>query len=66
MFNLNNRMDFKVVAKCAIEQDTGLVVDEAGNKLPARAVIMCKMTPFLITEDRDIDYLASRKMENVY
>ena len=59
-------MDFKVVAKCVIKQDTGLVVDETGNKLPARDVIMCKMTAFVISEDGDIDYLASGKMENVY
>ena len=29
-------------------------------------VIMCKMTPFVITEDGEIDYLASGTMENVY
>ena len=29
-------------------------MDEAGNKLPTRAVIICEMTPFVITEDRDI------------
>ena len=52
-------MDFKVVEKCAIKPDTGLVVDEAGNKLSARAVIMCKTTLFVITEDEDIDYLAT-------
>ena len=66
LFDKINRMDFKVVEKCVIEQDTDLVVDEAGNKLPARAVIMCKMTPFVITEEGDIDYLAIGKMENVY
>ena len=59
-------MDFKVVTKCLVKQDTDLVVDEAGNKLPTRVVIMCKMTPFVITEDGDIDYLASGKMESVY
>ena len=48
-------MDFKVVPKHVIKQDTGLVVDEAGNKLPARTVIMCKITPFVISEDGDID-----------
>ena len=58
-------MDFKVVAKCVIKQDTGLIVDEAGNKLPAGALIMCKITPFVITKDGDIDYLASGKMDNV-
>ena len=66
MSDKNNRMDFQVVAKCVIKEDTGLVVEEGGNKLQAGVVIMCKMTPFVITEDGDSDYLASRKKENVY
>ena len=56
-------MDLKVAAKCIVEQNTGLVVDEAGNKLPAGAVVICKMTPFIITEEGNIDYLAGGKME---
>ena len=59
-------MDFKVVAKCVLKQGTGLVVHDAGNNLPAMAVIMCKMTPFVITEDGDTDNLAGRRMESVY
>ena len=59
-------MDLKVAAKCVIKQDTGLVVDEAGNKLPVKAVIICKMSPFIIIEEADIEYLASGKMETVY
>ena len=38
----------------------------AGNKLPAGSVIMCKLTPFVITEDGDIDYEGGVKMEMVY
>ena len=49
-------MDLKVAAKCIFEQDTGLVVDEAGNKLTAKSVMLCKMTPSIITEEGDIDY----------
>ena len=41
-------------------------MDEAGNKLLAKAVIICKMTPFIFTEEGDIDYLAGSKMETVY
>ena len=59
LFSQNNNMELKVAAKCIVNQDTGLVVYEAGNKLQVRAVIMCKMTPFIITEDGDINYLAS-------
>ena len=36
-----------------------------GNKLPAGSVIMCKLTPFLITEDGDINYMGGGKMEMV-
>ena len=48
LFCQNNNMDLKVAAKCIIEQDTGIVVVEAGNKLPARAVILCKNDSILI------------------
>ena len=59
-------MDLKVAAKCAIKQDTGLVVDETSNKLPAKYLLLCKMTPFFITEDGDIDYFMDGKIETVY
>ena len=59
-------MDFKVSARCAIEQDTGLVVDETGNKLPAKSVVLCKITPFIITEDGDIHYFMGGKRETVF
>ena len=47
-----------------MEQDTGLVLDMAGNKLPS--VIMCKLTAFVIMEDSDIDYVGGGKMDMVY
>ena len=47
-----------------MEQETGFVLDVAGNKLPA--VIMCKLTVFVIMEDSDIDYIGGGKMEMVY
>ena len=45
---------------------TGLVLDMADNKLPAGSVIMCKLTPFVITEDGDSNYVGGGKMEMVY
>ena len=47
-------------------QETGLVLDMAGNRLPAGSVIMCKLTPFVIMEDGDIDYVGGGKMEMFY
>ena len=49
-----------------VEQDTGLVLDMAGNRLPAGSVIMCKLTAFVIMEDGDPDYVGGGKMEMVY
>ena len=59
-------MILKVTAKYVIEQDTGLVVDEASNNLPTKSVMLCKMTPFIITEEGDIDHFKDGKMETVY
>ena len=49
-----------------MEQDTGLVLDVAGNRLPAGSVIMCKLTAFVIMKDDDIHYVRGGKMEMVY
>ena len=51
-------MDIKVVAKCFIEEGSGLIVDAAGNRIPAKSVIFCKKWPFIITEDGNIDLFA--------
>ena len=59
-------MESKIAAQCVVEQESGLVLDMAGNKLPAGSVIMCKLTAFFITEDSDIDYIGGGKMEMVY
>ena len=59
-------MESTIAAQCIVEQDTGLVLDMAGNKLPAGSVIMCKLTAFVIMEDSDIDYIGRGKMEMVY
>ena len=46
-------MDSKIATQCMVEQDIGLVLDVAGNRLPAGSVIMCKLTVFVIMEDGD-------------
>ena len=59
-------MDLKVAAKCTIKQDTGLVVDETGNILPAKFVVLCEIPPFIIIEEGDIDYFMGGEIETVY
>ena len=59
-------MESIIAAQCFIEQETGLVLDMAGNNLLAGSVIMCKLTPFVIMKDGDIDYMGGGKMEMVY
>ena len=59
-------MDFKVAGKCFIKQGSGLVVDTAVNRLPARCVLCCSMAPFIITEDGDIDNFAGGKVDTIY
>ena len=41
-------------------------MDEAGNKLQTKSVVMFQMTPLVITEEEDVDHFASGKMENIY
>ena len=48
-------IDLKIAAKCIFKHDTGLVIDEAGSKLPAKSMILCKMTPFIITEEETLN-----------
>ena len=50
-------MDSIIAAQCMVEQDTGLVLDIAVNRLPAGSVIMCKLTAFVIMEDGDMTIL---------
>ena len=58
-------MESTIAAQCIVEQDTGLELNMAGNKLPAGSV-MCKLTAFVIMEHGDIDYIGGCKMEMVY
>ena len=50
-------MENTIVAQCMVEQDTGLVLDMAGNRLPAGSVIICKLTTFVIRKDGDLTML---------
>ena len=59
-------MKIIIEAQCIVEQDTGQVLDMAGNKLPAGSVIMCKLTAFVIMEHGDIYYIGGGKMDMVY
>ena len=59
-------MDLKVTGKCFVKQESGLVIDEAGNKLPVKSVKLCKMTPFIIIEEGDISNFTGGKMEAIY
>ena len=53
------------MAQCFVEWETGLVLDMAGNRLSVGSVIMCKLTPFAIMKDGNIDYMGGSKMEMV-
>ena len=59
-------MEGTIAAQCFVEWETCLVLDMMGNRLPAGSVILCKLTPFVITEDGDIDYMGGGKMETLY
>ena len=49
-----------------VEQEIGLVLVMVGNRLPAGSVIMCKLTPFVIMKDGNINYVGGGKVEVVY
>ena len=59
-------MDLKVISKCFVEQGLGMVIDKVGNKLPAKSILFCKMTSFIITEDGNITKFDSGKMDAIY
>ena len=59
-------MDFKIARKCFIEQGSDLIVDSAGTKIPRKSIIFCKKSPFIITEDGDIDKFSGEEMDVIY
>ena len=59
-------MDFKVTGKCFLKQESCLVIDETGNKLPVKSVMFWRMIPFVITEEGDINNFTGGKMETIF
>ena len=59
-------MDFIIATKCFIEQGSDLIVDLAGQKIPAKSIIFCKKRTFVITEDGDISKFAGEEMDVIY
>ena len=53
-------MDIKVVGMCFIEDGSNLIVDAAGNKIPAKSAIIC------INDDGDINLFAGGEMGVIY
>ena len=45
---------------------SGLMVDTSGNRIPTKSVLFCRMTPFIITWDVDIDNFPGRKVDAIY
>ena len=59
-------MASKVSVQCFIQQETGFPIDESGNKLHAKSMVMCKSIPYVITEEGDINHFVGSRMENIY
>ena len=59
-------MASQVRAKHSMEQETGFLVDVAGNKLQAISMMKCQMTPFVIPKEGNVDHFAGGKIENIY
>ena len=50
-------MASKVSTKCFIEQETGFLVNETDNYLQPKSMMMCQMTPFMVTKEGNITIL---------
>ena len=59
-------MDLKIPSKCVIEQGSDLMVDSAGNMIPAKSIIFCKKRAFVITDDGDIDKFSGEEVDVIY
>ena len=55
----------QVASQCFAEQETGSLVNEMGNKLQAKSMVMCQSTPYMVTDEGNIDHFAGGKMENI-
>ena len=59
-------MASKVSVQCFVQQETGFLMDESGNKLQAKSMVMCQSIPYWITEEGNINHFMGGKMENIY
>ena len=64
--NTHLNMDLKIIGKCFVKQGSGMFIDEVGNNLPVKSILFCKMTPFIITEDGNIDKFKGGKIDAIY
>ena len=55
-------MTSQVSTQCFVQQETGFLIDETGNKLQAKSIMMCKSTPYMVTEEGNFDHFAGGKM----
>ena len=42
------------------------MVDASGNRLAIKSVLFCRITPFIITEDGDVDNFAGGQVDAIY
>ena len=56
-------MDLKIAGKCFFEQDSDLIIDSAGIRIPAKLVIFGMKRAVIITEDGDINRFSGEEMD---
>ena len=61
-----HKMDLKIAGKCFIKQGSDLIVDSAGNRIPAKLVIFFKKTAFVIPKDGNINKFSGQEMDVIY
>ena len=54
-------MASKVSAQFFVQQETVFLIDESGNKLQPKAMVMCQSLPYIVTEEGDIDHFHGRQ-----
>ena len=59
-------MAFQVTAPYFVEQETSFLVHEMGNKLQTKSIVMSQSTPYMVTEEGNINHFAGCKVENIY
>ena len=56
-------MDLKISSKCFIEQESNIIINSAGKRIPTKSLIFCKKTAFFIIKDRDINKFLREEMD---